>query len=548
VRRAIEYVRARRRDAGWAREARLPSALIDLAAGRPPRDPRVDDRLTDLAVDHRLTGLVWNWLRDHRAVEPALQASIAMRDLAVQAHHARVWAALETSVERLHDAGIDVLAVKGVTAESRWYGRTGERPCADVDLLLPPHELPRATEAVAALQPEHPWLPELDRMVIGGRVQGVTLEADGVDVDLHFDLLKVGVPMRGAHDLWVRSRRFRLPSGREVRVLDDTGALFHLLIHLNKDRFHRLLGYADIARLLVEGNVDLELLERDARREGLEVPAACTLQTVLDELELPQPPGWTRPRGWRVAVWDRLWPRRVHLLGGTEGEIRHRMRHNWIAVLARGRTAEACWSWLRSMWPPAATVEMHYGSIRGPYLWKLLRGRLEASARRRAARSELRGTGRGRAGGAMPVTDRPPVATTSQPSARGGTRTPWRSQRHHGRWHLGREEGAVVAERLATVPVARAPDVFVQQLPSDRILILNLATEVYHALDPVGAAMWSTLLDAGRIGTAIEHLLSEFDTDAETLSRDLGALVLTLEARGLLVVGDDAVGRSDLAG
>jgi hypothetical protein len=54
------------------------------------------------------------------------------------------------------------------------------------------------------------------------------------------------------------------------------------------------------------------------------------------------------------------------------------MRQNWIAILARGRTLEALWWWLREFWPPAEAVDLRYQGVRGPYVWKLFRGRFEA--------------------------------------------------------------------------------------------------------------------------------------------------------------------------
>jgi hypothetical protein len=47
-------------------------------------------------------------------------------------------------------------------------------------------------------------------------------------------------------------------------------------------------------------------------------------------------------------------------------------------MLARGRTIESVAWWARGLVPPSPTVEAHYRHIRGPYLWKLGRGRIEA--------------------------------------------------------------------------------------------------------------------------------------------------------------------------
>ena len=357
--------------------SRLPSTLIDLAAGREPRTAEFDAEHLPLATDHRMTGLLWTWGRE-RLSDRELKTWLLMHDLGVGANQTDVWRVLESVVARLDEVGIQVATIKGVTAEARWYRRRGERPCSDVDLLLAPHHLDQAAEVVAALQPDHPWIPHLNALVASRRVQAVTLRVDDIDVDLHFDLLKLGIPTRGAAEMWRRTLVYDLPGGGSVRVLDATTVLLHFLVHLNKDRFQRLLGYADIQRIVAGGAIDWDLLQRDARREGIEVAVFRTLGTVLDELSVPFPAELTRPRGPRSLVWSFLWRPGIRLRG-SEGRLRFRMRQNWIAILARGRGREALWWWLREFWPPVEAVDLRYRGVQGPYLWKLFRGRFEAA-------------------------------------------------------------------------------------------------------------------------------------------------------------------------
>ena len=54
--------------------------------------------------------------------------------------------------------------------------------------------------------------------------------------------------------------------------------------------------------------------------------------------------------------------------------------------------------------------------------------------------------------------------------------------------------------------------------------------------------MWDALVATGRTDLACERLMGTFEIDTETLTRDLEALVHQLSERGLLLVGDDAVG------
>ena len=156
--------------------------------------------------------MLWTWARQHLA-DDALKTELAQNDLYVQAHLHRVWAVLEASVARLAAAGIEVATIKGVTAEARWYGRRGERPCSDVDLLLSPRQLDRAAEAVRLLEPDHPWASSVAPLAANGRIQTVTTHVDGLEVDLHLDLLKLGIPTRQSSDLWDLTTPYRSPQG-----------------------------------------------------------------------------------------------------------------------------------------------------------------------------------------------------------------------------------------------------------------------------------------------------------------------------------------------
>lgn len=368
---------------GGRGKQKLPSLLVDLAAGREPGAFEIENDLVRLANEHGLTGLLWDWARSH-VDEEKLKTELAQNDLYVQAHLVRLWEVLEESVMRFSSAGIEVATIKGVTTEARWYRRRGARPCADVDLLLSPRDLHRAGQAVRLIHPDHAWAFQVDTLVAEGRVQTVTTRLDGVEVDLHFDLFKLGVPTRQREAVWDRTEQYSMPSGASVRVLDTTTALVHFLVHLNKDRFQRLLGCADVARILDSGEVDWLAATHLAEGEGIEAMVFRSLEVVLGELSLPWPEALERPRGLRVKAWNLIWRPGIRLRG-AEGRLRFRRRQDWYALLARGRALEAMRWWVREMWPPSAIVDIRYSGVRGPYLWKLMRGRYLTARETRGA-------------------------------------------------------------------------------------------------------------------------------------------------------------------
>ena len=362
---------------------RLPSCLIDLAGGRDPGRIEVDDETIAVARDHRVVGLLWSHLRSTGQT----RMDLAMIDLQIQAHQQRIWALAERAVEVARLLDVEVAMVKGCALERRFYGRDGERPSSDVDLLVAPSELHRIPELVMAFQPDHSWIPYLPRMVRRKQIQSVTVAVDRMEVDIHLDVLKLGIHTRQADQAWAALRTEQLPNGAELRVLDDTWTLLLLLAHLNKDRFQRLLGYADVVRVVRHGAVDPDQFWRLAEGEGLTLPMARTLRTVERDLHVDLRFPTPNVGGLSAAAWDRLWRPEIRLLG-REGRERFRYRQDLIPLLANGRRTETVRWWSRELFPPAGAVAAEYPDTSGPYPVRLVRGRLAAKrAKQRAEAS-----------------------------------------------------------------------------------------------------------------------------------------------------------------
>jgi hypothetical protein len=70
-------------------------------------------------------------------------------------------------------------------------------------------------------------------------------------------------------------------------------------------------------------------------------------------------------------------------------------------------------------------------------------------------------------------------------------------------------------------------------------VLLNLDSERYFGLDPVGTRMWEVLGTNGTVESAYAALLAEFDVEPEQLRRDLYELIEKLREHGLLEVDDE---------
>lgn len=379
-----------RRDAKIVPMVRPHPVLFDLAAGRPPRTvaPDAADHLLESAIDHRMTGLLWSAIAGGGIELPSEhERRVAARDAAVELHHRRLWDVMDAIHARLHALGIGVAYFKGVVAEARWYDRLAERPCRDLDLLLEPQARTRIGEVLEALQPAHPFREQLPPLVRSGVLQSIDLIVDGLAVDVHLDLLKFEVPTRQAERIWSRVTKVATPEGRSVPTIDDEVSLIHFLLHANKDRFSRLIAYADVARVLRrgEGDLDWPFIDDFLRGEGLRVPVYSALGAITDGLGLP--PATARPAGWRAQAWQALWPpaSRLH---GARGLMIRQHRQFLLPLLAEGRLLEGVrWLVRRRVMPPSSALEMYYPDTKGPYVARVIVGRLRrAVARRRGAR------------------------------------------------------------------------------------------------------------------------------------------------------------------
>jgi hypothetical protein len=83
--------------------------------------------------------------------------------------------------------------------------------------------------------------------------------------------------------------------------------------------------------------------------------------------------------------------------------------------------------------------------------------------------------------------------------------------------------------------ITPAPEVMFRII-GDEAVILNLKSELYLGLDPVGTRFWTVLHEAPSIGAAYESLLSEFEVEPEQLRQDMDKLLRQLLEQKLIEV------------
>jgi Coenzyme PQQ synthesis protein D (PqqD) len=84
-----------------------------------------------------------------------------------------------------------------------------------------------------------------------------------------------------------------------------------------------------------------------------------------------------------------------------------------------------------------------------------------------------------------------------------------------------------------TERVTVAPDVLFRLVGEEGVLV-NLNTEVYLGLNPVGTRMWNALSGASSIQSAYEELLREYEVEPAQLRADLEEFIDQLRSQKLI--------------
>jgi hypothetical protein len=369
--------------------ARLDRRLFDVAAGRPPPGGRVDRALLDSAAEHRMVGLLITLIRAGTATpEPHLLDRLVELDYTMWARSTLLIDTCLAVAEQADRLGISLAFVKGPVFESRWYGRVGERPAIDLDVLVAPWQMPDVPRLVEALHPGHSLQGALPGLIDRRIIQSVDLGYRGIPVDLHLDPLKLEVTWsRCPEAFWERLDSVELRPGGNVPTMDSAASLVLAAIELNKDHFRSLLAYCDVARIARSPDLDWQRVAQLCETEGLQPSVGATLAEVGRRLDEARLIAMQARMGGRRWLWHVVWPPSSRLLG-REAHVRFRLRRLLLPAV-NGRVTEALVGWLKRLFPPRSLVEFYYPDVRGPYLIRLLRGRAVNVVARRRLRSRV---------------------------------------------------------------------------------------------------------------------------------------------------------------
>jgi hypothetical protein len=267
--------------AEWAVDADAAGEVVEAAS-------RVSNwvRFLEMADEHSLMPIAADCLTSCGVTMPVETLSALKAAWGDNAKRAMVLAGeLERLLARFGAAGIRAITLKGPALGRALYRDPAHRFSGDLDLLVRPEDLVRAE---ALLESEGYREPGDERLRRARRAfRRSTYEAlflnpvSGIAVDLHWDLLPPGFPVRfRMPEVWARSEGSRLAAADELAFL---------CAHADKHESPSLGRAVDI-RLLLKSRPDLTMPERPGRlaRLGYTARLAVTpTEADWESLRLP---------------------------------------------------------------------------------------------------------------------------------------------------------------------------------------------------------------------------------------------------------------------
>ncbi|MGH2411873.1 MAG: nucleotidyltransferase domain-containing protein, partial [Chloroflexota bacterium] len=263
--------------------ASLIITLARMGAGTGPDtvpafDEPVDwQAVLNLADQHRVAPLIRQALSlaPPDTVPASILAGLKARMWRVAAARLLCESVLGALLDTAASQGIEVLVLKGAALAHDLYPRPELRPYGDLDILCRPVDFPRLAGALieAGYRREDPndaagLRPPLDSC----RRRNFIDPSGEVLIEVHLDVLGLGLPARHRNDFWRETRIIdnrRLP----IRTLSPTHQLLHLAVHVHSHCYSRLIWLIDLDLLIRKYGevIEWERLPRLARDEGVGV-------------------------------------------------------------------------------------------------------------------------------------------------------------------------------------------------------------------------------------------------------------------------------------
>lgn len=176
------------------------------------------------------------------------------RYLLTWSENQRVYHGVLPLLQAFEKAGIDAVVLKGLALIARFYRDPGLRPMADVDVLVPPSDVERATELAASLgwHPRHRPTPAFRRVKHAGPFD----HPAGPTCDIHWRVFAEAGGGAADDDFRAAAEAVTF-QGAALRILSPTDQLLHVCGHAaRRSQVPAIRWVADAALILREGPID----------------------------------------------------------------------------------------------------------------------------------------------------------------------------------------------------------------------------------------------------------------------------------------------------
>ena len=263
------------------------------------------EALAELAVRHRVAPMLHWQLKQSGGdalIPPAVAETLSRAMLRAVRNFTLQEIAHRTLDERLHEAGIATIWLKGAALAHTIYPDPALRPMGDLDVLVP-HD--RCFAALDVLQREGYRMAALDQFRPSNHVpqpeaktnhhyELVGGPSDAVAVELHFRLLAPNdelLPLEAQTWFWRQTQSVAFDEDRSFTSLNAEAHLLYLAAHaiLQHGESEELLRFLDMHFLIERHPLDWERTAAQARVLGWSSALSEALRRTMEYFHTPVP-------------------------------------------------------------------------------------------------------------------------------------------------------------------------------------------------------------------------------------------------------------------
>jgi hypothetical protein len=267
-------------------------------------------RFVRVAKRHGVMGLVHDGLIRAQAEVPPEVAQEIGAEASTLTRENLAMAAEAVRLQRLFDdAGLPVLFLKGASLAVLAYSNLGLRSAKDIDLLVLPDMLPRATVLITRAgyrrfdPPPNLNDAQVRRLMPFRKDLGFIHEVTRQQIELHWRLF-LNPHIMDEASILATSRVVALSGSSTLRTLGDDDLFTYLCVHGALHWWNQLRWLADIGALLAAAPEDIAKRFKAANARGAGYPAAQAMLLCQRLLHVPLPTQLMRELGdSRKARW-----------------------------------------------------------------------------------------------------------------------------------------------------------------------------------------------------------------------------------------------------